>query len=132
MSSELTDTARRLIEGRNFAHFVTLVQEGSPQVTPVWVDHGGRHVLVNTAEGRLKWRNVERDPRVALSILDSANDYSYVQIRGRVVEVTLDGAWEHIDKLSFKYTGNRNYPRRPGETRVILKILPEHVSGWRR
>jgi PPOX class probable F420-dependent enzyme len=126
---ELTESAKSLIEGKNLAHFVTLMKDGSPQVTPLWVDHDGTHVLVNTAEGRQKPRNLARDSRVALSIVDAENPYRYVQIRGKVIEVTREGAFEHICKLSEKYTGSANYPRREGETRIMVRIAPEHISG---
>jgi PPOX class probable F420-dependent enzyme len=126
---ELTDEAKELIEAKNLVHFVTLMPDGSPQVTPLWVDHDGTHVVVNTAEGRQKPRNLARDGRVAMSIVDAANPYRYVQIRGRVVEVTTDGAFEHICKLSAKYTGSADYPKRPGEVRVIVRVAPEHISG---
>jgi PPOX class probable F420-dependent enzyme len=127
---ELTEAAKKLIEGQNLANFVTLMKDGSPQVTPLWVDHDGTHVLLNTAEGRQKPRNLERDKRVAMSIVDSDNLYEYVQIRGKVVDVTRDGAWDHINKLARKYRGeNAKYPDRPGEQRIIIKVLPEHISG---
>jgi PPOX class probable F420-dependent enzyme len=125
----LTDEAKSLIEAKNLVHFVTLMPDGSPQVTPLWVDHDGTHVLVNTAEGRQKPRNLARDARVAMSIADAENPYRYVQIRGRVLEVTTDGAFEHICKLSAKYTGNAEYPKREGETRLLVRIAPEHISG---
>jgi PPOX class probable F420-dependent enzyme len=129
--AELNQSARELIEGKNLAHFVTLMKDGSPQVTPVWVDHDGTHVLINTAEGRQKPRNLARDSRVAMSIVDNDNIYKYVQIRGRVVEITREGAWEHINKLARKYRGpETNHPERPGEQRIIIKILPEYVSEW--
>ncbi|HLF77052.1 MAG TPA: PPOX class F420-dependent oxidoreductase [Dehalococcoidia bacterium] len=131
MAAELNQTVRELIDGKNLAHFVTLMKDGSPQVTPVWVDHDGTHVLVNTAEGRQKPRNLARDSRVAMSIVDNDNLYKYVQIRGKVVEVTREGAWEHINKLARKYRGpDTKYPERPGEQRIIIKILPEFVSEW--
>jgi PPOX class probable F420-dependent enzyme len=129
---QLSDTAKELIEGKNLAHFVTLMKDGSPQVTPVWVDHDGTHVRINTAEGRQKPRNLQRDARVALSIVDSDSPYKYVQIRGRVVEVTREGAWEHICVLCEKYTGTPNYPQRDGEQRIMVKIAPEHESGTQR
>jgi PPOX class probable F420-dependent enzyme len=129
---ELTANAKYLIENKNLAHFVTLMKDGSPQVTPVWVDHDGTHVLINTAEGRQKPRNLARDARVALSVVDHDSPYKYVQIRGRVVEVTREGAWEHICKLCEKYTGTPNYPVREGETRIIVKIEPLHESGTNR
>lgn len=127
---KLTEEQRKLIEGKNLAHVATLMKDGSPQVTPVWVDCDDQYILINTAEGRQKPRNVERDPRIALSIHDQDNLYNYIQVRGRVVEVTREGAWEHINKLARKYRGpDTKYPERPGEVRVIIKIAPEHVSG---
>jgi PPOX class probable F420-dependent enzyme len=133
MPASLSESARRIIEGRNLAHFVTLMKDGSPQVTPVWVDHDGTHVLINTAEGRQKPKNLARDARVAMSIVDNDNQYQYVQVRGRVVEVTREGAWEHINKLARKYRGeDAKYPERPGEQRIIIKVLPDHVSEWSR
>ncbi|WP_322795569.1 PPOX class F420-dependent oxidoreductase [Tepidiforma sp.] len=122
-------THRDLIEGPNFAHLATLMPDGSPQVTPVWVDLDGVTILVNTAEGRVKTRNLDRDPRVALSIADQQNPYRYIQVRGRVIERTHEGADAHIDKLAKKYLGQDRYPfRRPGEQRVIFRIQPEHVQ----
>ena len=130
--TELTDSVKRFLEEPHLAHFVTIMKDGSPQVTPVWVDHDGTHVLINTAEGRQKPRNLERDNRVALSVVDAESPFKYVQIRGRVVEVTQDGAWDHICKLCDKYTGTPNYPKREGEVRIIVKIAPEHESGTQR
>ena len=124
---EISKEARRIIEGPNLAHFVTLMKDGSPQVTPVWVDHDGTHVLINTAEGRQKPRNLRRDPRVALSVVDRESTNHYVQVRGRVVEVITEGAREHINKLSHKYNG-RDYGGREDEQRLLIKILPDHVS----
>jgi PPOX class probable F420-dependent enzyme len=126
--AELTPEVRALIEEPNLAHFVTLMKDGSPQVTPLWVDCDDQHILVNTAEGRQKPLNLARDPRVALSIVDRENPYTYVQVRGRVVEITREGAFEHICKLSEKYTGSANYPQREGETRIIVRIQPEHIQ----
>lgn len=126
----LSEQASKLLRGRNFAHLATLMPDGSPQVTPVWVDTDGDDVLVNTAEGRLKWRNVRRDPRVALDVVDTENPYAAVYIRGRVVEVTAEGAHEHIDRLAKRYTGADRYPLgSPDERRVLLRIRPERVSG---
>lgn len=131
MAVPLSENARALIEGQNFGHLATLMPDGSPQVSPVWVDHDGTHVLVNTAEGRVKLRNVRRDPRVAISIANQQNPYQMVTIRGRVAEITHEGADAHIDKMAKKYLGQDTYPfRRPGERRVILKIAPEHIAGW--
>ena len=126
----LTPEQRKLIEARNLAHFVTLMKDGSPQVTPVWVDHDGTDVLINTAEGRQKPRNLERDPRIALSIAAQDDQQMYIQIRGRVAEITREGAFEHISRLGRKYRGDDYvYPQRTGEQRVIIRIEPQHVSG---
>lgn len=126
--AKLTANAKKLLDGKNFAHVATLMPDGSPQVTPVWVDHDGERVLVNTAMGRVKQLNTERDPRVALSICDHNNPYTKLLIRGRVVEQTLRGAVEHIHKLSRKYDG-RDFTLQPNQIRVILKIEPAHVTG---
>src|SRR3990172_1956864 len=100
MAANISEDLRQLLEAPNFVHLATLMKDGSPQVTPVWVDHDGEHILVNTAEGRVKVRNVQRDPRVALSIMSAENAYQMSTVRGRVVEMTRQGADEHIDKLA--------------------------------
>jgi PPOX class probable F420-dependent enzyme len=111
-----------------FAHLATLMPDGSPQVTPVWVDYDGKFILVNTARGRQKDRNMKRDARVAIEVMDPENPYRYLQVRGKVIEITTEGANQHIDKLSQKYTGNEHYQnRRAGEVRVIYKIEPENL-----
>lgn len=118
-----------LLKKPAFANLATLNADGSPQVTPVWVDFDGTHVIVNTARGRVKTKNVAREPRVALSISDPENPYRYLGIQGRVVEMTEAGGDAHIDKMAKKYLGQDKYPfRAPGERRVILKIEPEHVA----
>jgi PPOX class probable F420-dependent enzyme len=115
---------------KSFAHLATLMKDGSPQVSPVWVDYDGSHILVNTARGRQKMINILRNPHVALSIQDPENPYRKLLVRGRVVAETEKGADEHIDHLAKKYTGLDKYQNRiPGMVRVILKIKPEHVSG---
>jgi PPOX class probable F420-dependent enzyme len=130
MAGEMSEGVRRLFEEANFGHLATLMPDGSPQVTPVWVDFDGRHILVNTAEGRQKPRNIRRDPRVAIDVISQGNAYAFAQVRGRVVEVTNEGAEQHIDRLAKKYLGRDRYPwRQPGERRVIFKIAPEHVSS---
>ena len=112
-----------------FAHLATLMPNGQPQVTPVWVDYDGRHILFNTAEGRQKDKNLQRDKRVALSMTDPDNPYRYLEVRGQVVERTKSGADQHIDKMAKKYLGKDQYPfRQAGEVRVIYKIDPQHVS----
>jgi PPOX class probable F420-dependent enzyme len=131
MAVEIPTDARKLLEAPNLAHVVTLMRDGSPQVTPVWVDVEGGQVLINTAEGRQKMRNLRRDPRIALSVVDKERALNYVTVRGRVVEMTHEGAWEHINKLSHKYNG-RDYPRTEGQQRVLIRIEPTHLSmGFR-
>jgi PPOX class probable F420-dependent enzyme len=123
-------THRDLFDKKAFAHLATVGADGTPQVTPVWIDFDGRHVRFNTARGRVKTRNFERNPRVALSIQDPENPYRYVQVRGRVVEVTEQGADAHIDALAKKYLGQDRYPhRRPGEVRVTVKVAPETIQS---
>jgi len=113
-----------------FAHLATLMRDGSPQVTPVWVDYDEKYVRVNSALGRVKDKNMRRDPRVSLAIQDSDNPYRYVEIRGKVVEITQNGADDHINKLSQKYLGKPVYPyRKPGEVRVTYKIEPQKISS---
>jgi PPOX class probable F420-dependent enzyme len=130
MATEIPEAVRDLLKGANIAHLATLMSDGTPHVTPVWVDVEDSTVLVNSAEGRLKVRNLRRDPRVGLSVADSQNSYAAVSIRGRVREITGDGADEHIDALARKYLGEERYPwRQPGEQRVIVRIDPEHVFG---
>ena len=128
-NEHITEPIAKLIEGKNFAFVSTLMNDGSPQVTPTWIDIENRKILlINTAEGRLKHKNILRDPRVAISVTEQNNPYHMVAIRGRVVEQTNAGADEHIDKLAKKYLGLEKYPlRSPGEKRVILKIRPEKV-----
>jgi len=127
--TRLNDSARKMLEGKNFAFIATLHPDGSPRVTPVWVDTDGEHVLINTAIGRLKQKNVKRDPRVAVALTDSVHPYSFITLEGRVVEqVSGQIAEDHIDKMANKYLGVDKYPhRQPGERRVILKIKPDHV-----
>jgi PPOX class probable F420-dependent enzyme len=127
----IPDDYRDLLTGTNFAHLVTLMPDGSPQTTPVWVDVDGADVIVNTAAGRQKARNMERDPRVAISIHDASNPYRYIQIRGKVAEMTAEGADENIDALAKKYLGQDTYPfRTPDEKRLIARIQPEHVQTY--
>lgn len=128
MAAEIPPGVVRLLREPNIAHLATLMPDGSPQVTPVWVDFDGEHVLVNSAEGRQKVRNLRRDGRVAVDVVRRDNPYAMAMIRGRVVELTHDGANAHIDRLAKKYLGQEQYPlRRPEERRVIIKIEPEHV-----
>ena len=128
MATAIPASHRDLFEKPNFGHLATLMPDGSPQVTPVWVDIEGDTILFNTAEGRVKTRNLDRDGCVAISVADQHNPYRYIQVRGRVVSRTHDGADAHIDRLAKKCLGQDRYPfRQPGEQRVIFRIQPEHV-----
>lgn len=130
MTIALTEAQKKLLEGKNFVSVATINKDGSPQVSPVWADFDGKYVVLNSEEKRRKVRNLKRDPRVALSVYDQENPYSYIEIRGRVVEITTKGAFEHIDKLAKKYIGQEKYPwNKPEDVRVIIKVEPEHVAG---
>jgi PPOX class probable F420-dependent enzyme len=124
-------SVRRLFEGKNFVFVSTLMKDGTPHLSPNWVDleeQNGAHILVNTIIGRIKHKNVSRNPNVALAIYDQNNPYDMVSVRGKVVEqVNGDAAERHIDKLAKKYLGLDKYGRSAGEKRVILKIKPEKV-----
>jgi PPOX class probable F420-dependent enzyme len=116
-----------LFQKKAFGQLATLMPDGSPQVTPVWVDYDGRYILVNSARGRVKDQNMRRDPRVGMDIVDPDNPYRHLSIRGRVIEITEQGADEHIDRMAQKYLGVDRYPgRQPGEVRVLYKIEPTH------
>ena len=123
----LTDDQVALLREKVLAHVATVMPDGSPQVTPVWVDTDGEAVLFNTAKGRVKHRNLSRDPRVAISITDRNDDYRTVVIRGRA-EMVDEGADELIDRLARKYRGLDHYPfRQPGEQRVTVRVVPETI-----
>ena len=125
----LTEQQAQLFRGKNFGAVATIRPDGTPHVTPVWVDYDGTHVRFNTAKGRLKDKNLRRNPSVALAISDPDNPYRYVQVRGRVTEVTESGADAHIDSLAKKYLGQDKYPyRQAGEVRVIYKVTPDRVQ----
>ncbi len=119
-----------LFTKKAFANLATLMSDGSPQVTPVWVDYDGTNILVNSAKGRVKDKNMRGNPRVSLAISDPENPYRYLEARGRVVEITEAGADEHINRMAKKYLGKDVYPfRKPGQVRVLYKIKVEKVSG---
>ncbi len=127
----LDGRARRILEAPNFASLATAMPDGAPHVSTVWIDVDGDDVLVNTAEGLVKTANVRRDPRVSLSVFDQQDDpYEQVVIHGSVVDITSEGADEHIDRLAKKYLDRDEYPwREAGERRVILRIRPDRVSS---
>ena len=130
MAESLDIWADLLTTKKTFAHIATLNPDGTPQVTPVWIDYKGGKVLVNSARGRIKDRNLKDGVPVAISITDPDNPYRYVQIQGKVVRVTEDGAWDHIHSMAQKYLGKDKYPfAKPGEVRVLYEIEPRAVSG---
>jgi PPOX class probable F420-dependent enzyme len=129
---KLTEPLLALLRAPSICYLATIMPDGSPQLTQVWVDTDGEHVIVNTVRGHQKMRNIERDDRVALTVSDPANPSQYLQVRGRVINTTTDGGAEHIDKLSQKYNG-QPYPWYGGrdQVRVILTIEPRRISGTR-
>ncbi len=125
----IPDEAKHLFENKDFAHIATLNADGSPQNSAVWIGLDGDLVTFNTAEGRLKTKNVARDGRVAISIVNQENPYENLIIQGKVVELAHDGADDDIDALAKRYLDADSYPfRQDGEVRVIVKIEPEKVN----
>jgi PPOX class probable F420-dependent enzyme len=115
---------------RAFAFLSTIMEDGSPQVTPMWFNTDGQHILINTARGRVKERNMRLRPEVALAIVDPQNPYRYVQVRGTVVDYSEQGADDHINALCAKYTGQELYPwKAPGEVRVRFTIQPKAFTS---
>ena len=115
-----------LTKKKAFAQLATLMPDGSPHVAPVWFEYDGEYILINSARGRVKDRNIRRDPRVGIDVIDPDNPYRHLSIRGRVVNITEEGADAQIDKLTKKYMGQDKYPYRgPGEVRVLYRIEPE-------
>jgi PPOX class probable F420-dependent enzyme len=115
-------------EKKAFASLALVTSKGEPHVTPMWFGFDGEHVIFNTARGRVKDRILRRRPVVAFAVVDPADPYRYLQVRGRVVDETEAGAYEQICDLRLKYRGDRNYPKRPGEVRVTYKVRPEHAT----
>lgn len=131
MSSKIEGRAAELLNAKNFAVVSTLRADGSVHAVPVWVDLQEGVPTLNTAEGRAWPRNLERDPRVTLTVQNLENPYEYVTIRGRVSERTHEGADAHIDALAGKYLGKTEYPfRQPGEERTIVRVTPEYVHAY--
>ncbi|THG28455.1 PPOX class F420-dependent oxidoreductase [Naasia lichenicola] len=127
---QLTPDLLELLHGKSICYLATTMPKGSPQITQTWVDTDGERIIINTVEGFQKVRNIRRDPRVALTVSDPANPTRYIQVRGRVVDVTAEGGAEGIEAMSQKYTG-RPYPWYGGrdQTRLILTIEADHISG---
>jgi PPOX class probable F420-dependent enzyme len=121
---------QRLFQGRNLAFLSTLSKDGSPHITPVWADIEDDLILVNTFETSAKNKNVTRDPRIAISVVENNNPYNMVSIKGRVIDQTTQGADEHLKRLAKRYLGiGKYYYRKPNHKRIILKIKPEKVMG---
>jgi PPOX class probable F420-dependent enzyme len=127
MANIIPENFRDLFDKKTFGQLATIMNDGTPQVTPVWLDFDGTYVRVNSAKGRLKDKNMRRNPNVALDLQDPDNPYRHLAVRGKVVEITETGAREHIDSLAKKYLGKDKYPV-PDEVRVIYKIKPERVA----
>tara|TARA_Y100001936_G_scaffold194494_1_gene194384 strand:- start:828 stop:1217 length:390 start_codon:yes stop_codon:yes gene_type:complete len=122
---KLSEDTINLLKGKNFASLATVNKDGSPQVSIVWIDYEDEVILINTAKGRVKTNNMQRDPRVSISITDSENPYYQVTIKGRVIEITEDGAVYHINSLAKKYLNEDRFPVVDNEVRVKIKIKPE-------
>ena len=116
-------------ETRAFAYLATVMKDNTPQVTPVWFDTDGEYILINSAQGRLKDKNMRSRPNVALAIQDPGNPYRYLQIRGQVIGITTQGGREHINRLSLKYIGNPKYDGPEDEVRVTYRILPSKIDA---
>ena len=128
MPQHIPENALDLFQKPILAHLATVMPDGTPQVTPVWVDFDGTSILVNTARGRQKELNMQKRPQVGLDIVDPANAWHWLSVRGTIAEITEEGALEHANKLTKKYTGKDTYQNlQPGEVRVICKITPERV-----
>ena len=121
----IPESHKDIFEKRSFAHVAT-IDDDQPQVTPVWVEYADGYVMINSAKGRKKDRNMRDNGQVAVSVQDPENPYRYIGLQGKVIEITEEGGYDHINKLSHKYTGN-DYPKNPGEVRVIYKIEPTNV-----
>jgi len=131
MSATIDGRAEELLKGKNFCHVATIREDGTVHGVPVWVDVQDGKAVLNTAEGRAWPRNLERDPRVTLTVQNMENPYEYVEIRGTVAERTHDGADEHIDAMAKKYMDADSYPlRQPGEQRLIIRVEPQHTKVY--
>ena len=129
MADALSPKARALIARPVLASLATLNPDGSPQITPLWVDLDGDDVVFNTAKGRKKARNLERDPRVAVTVVDPDDQYNVVVFRGTVIDITTEGADAHIDSMAKKYLGVDSYPmRREGEVRIRVTVRTDHIA----
>ena len=128
--TQVPEAWKAVLEKPVFVHVTTLMPDGSPHASPVWVDLDGDTIVLNSAQGRVKDKNIRRDPRVAISVTDPDNPYKALMLRGKVTQITQEGADAHIDKMAKKYLGKDKYPfRKPGEVRVIYRVEPQVVSS---
>jgi PPOX class probable F420-dependent enzyme len=128
--AKLDDAWKSVLQQPVLVHLSTLMPDGSPHSSPVWVDLDGNDIVINSAQGRVKDKNMRRDPRVALSVTDPSNPYKTLMVRGKVKDISTQGADDHIDRMAKKYLGKDKYPfRRPGEVRVIYHIEPQIVTS---
>ena len=128
MLSEIPKKVKELIDDKNIAHLATLKNNGSPHVTPVWIDRVDNTILINVSENRLKLKNMKNDKRIALSIVNHNDSYEWASIIGEVIDITNINADVHLDKLSQKYLGLSQFPwKQKGEIRIIVKIAPKTV-----
>jgi PPOX class probable F420-dependent enzyme len=128
-ATTLSEKARQLIARPVLASLTTLAADGSPQVTPIWIDRDGDDLLFNTAQGRVKARHMAHDPRVAVSVVDPDDPYNVVALRGTVTDITTEGADAHIDALAKKYLGVDTYPmRQEGEVRIKVRVRPDRIA----
>jgi PPOX class probable F420-dependent enzyme len=130
MAAIVPDSHKDLLarEKKAFAHLSMVTKDGEPRVWPMWFDYDGEHVIVNTARGRVKDKIMKRRPTVAIAVQDVEQPYRYIQLVGKIVDETEEGAYDSICDLAFKYGGKREYPKRPGEQRVIYKMKPERAN----
>jgi PPOX class probable F420-dependent enzyme len=129
MAQTISPGLKKLLREPAYCQLATLMPDGSPQNTQMWVETDGEHILLNTAEGRQKVKNVRRDPRVAVNVVDPTNAWRIASVRGRVVDVTTEGADRLIDELAKKYLDEETYPfRQPSEVRLTIKIAPEKIN----
>lgn len=132
MSAQIPDSHKDLLEGPVVVSFVTMMPDGQPQATPVWCLYDGSHILINTAKGRQKDKNVQDNPKVTVLAINPENPYSYLEVRGVVEEITTEGAEDTIDQLAKLYTGQDKYyggaaPESSREERITYKIKPQRV-----
>src|SRR5271169_4256289 len=126
----LSVKAKGLIDGKNFGSVATLMRDGSPQVAPLWMDREGDTIILNTTRSRQRTKNLKRDQRIAVTVFAQDNPYSSVSIRGKAIEITEEGAEEHIDKMSMKYLGKPRYPwddRTPKDPRILIRVQADRI-----